>query len=144
MATFPAAVRELLDGPNPAVIVTADQAGTPQASVTWIGRDGDEVAFFSDRTSLKVKNLAVRPDVVVIVVDPIREFEAGARCYVHITGTAHITDAGATELADALAAVYMGLEAFPHPGDYVKVTVHPRRVSGIGPEVGGENDGWGP
>ena len=143
MLTLPSAVRELLDGPNPAVVVTADAAGTPQASVVWIAREGDDVAFFCSQGTVKERNLRRRPDVVVIVVDPVREFEPGGRCYVRITGIAEIATMPDTSFIDGLAVTYMGLDQFPHEGNYLKVTVASKRLGGEGPTIGAANHGWG-
>ncbi|MFF4763282.1 pyridoxamine 5'-phosphate oxidase family protein [Streptomyces sp. NPDC001292] len=36
-------VRALLDAPIPAVLATVNPDGSPQTSVVWVGRDGDDL-----------------------------------------------------------------------------------------------------
>lgn len=39
------ATRRLIDGKNYAVVATINPDGSPQSSVIWVGRDGDDVLF---------------------------------------------------------------------------------------------------
>ena len=139
---LPSAVRELLDRPVSAVVSTVGADGLPQASVVWIERDGEDIAFFSDATSNKIVNLAQRPAVIAIVIDHTREFEPGAPCYVRLTGTARISPLADSSFPDRLARRYMGLDAFPHHGDYVRVDVTTSYWSGVGP-FADTRHGWG-
>lgn len=138
---LPSAVRDLLDGPVPAVVATVAPDGRPQSSVVWVERVGDDLAFFSDAGSRKIRNIHQHPDVVAIVLDD-REFEPGARCYVRLSGTAQITPLTDSVFPDRLAGRYMGLDVFPHQGDYVRVDVITVSWSGIGPFPGTPH-GWG-
>jgi PPOX class probable F420-dependent enzyme len=142
MVKLPNAVSSLLDLPNPATVVTVNDSGSAQASVVWIERRGDDLAFFCGSDSLKARNLRQRPGVLVLVLDPDREFEPGARCYVRINGTAAVTPMTDTSFPDRLAQRYMGADEFPHPGDYVLVEVTTTKVGGEGPFVGAP-DSWG-
>jgi PPOX class probable F420-dependent enzyme len=142
MVKLPKAVSSLLDQPNPAIVVTLNDSGSAQASVVWIERRGDDLAFFCRDDSRKARNLRQRPDVLVLVLDPEREFEPGARCYIRINGSATVTEMTDTSFPDRLAQRYMGADRFPHPGDYVLVDVATTRVGGEGPFVGAP-DSWG-
>lgn len=133
---LPSAVRALLDQPCPAIVVTSSESGTPQATVVWIERRGDDVAFFSGRDSVKVRNLSQRPQATVLVLDPEQEFEPGARCYVTISGPATITELTDTSFPDRLAQRYMQASTFPHRGEYCEVVVTAERLGGSGPGTG--------
>jgi PPOX class probable F420-dependent enzyme len=133
VAILPDEVRRLLDQPVPAVVTTTNKSGHPQASVVWIERSGDDISFFSDTKSLKIRNIEERPAVVVIVMDPERTFEPGAPCYVQITGQATTEPMTDTAFADRLAKRYMGAEKFPHEGNYTRVNVRTTTWGGIGP-----------
>jgi PPOX class probable F420-dependent enzyme len=141
---FPREVAALLDAPNPAVVGTTGEGGTPHLSVVWIERQGNQLAFFCTADSVKVRNLRVREQITVVVIDPDREFEPGAACYARISGVATMHPLTNSDLPDRLARRYMGVDEFPHRGDYVMVLIIPTRLGGIGPHTGAENHGWGP
>jgi hypothetical protein len=56
-AVLNAVVRRLLDEPNPAVLATINPDGSPQTSVVWVGRDGDELVISSAAGRRKDRNL---------------------------------------------------------------------------------------
>ncbi|GEM_PF-667922 len=141
MTELPAAVCRLLDQPNPAIVVTVGDSGSAQATVVWIERRGNDLAFFSRSDSVKAHNLRQRPKAVVLVLDPEQEFEPGARCYVTVTGTATVTPLADLSFPNRLAGRYMGADEFPHSGDYSEVVIRPERLSGAGP-VTGTPSGW--
>jgi PPOX class probable F420-dependent enzyme len=139
---LPRAVKELLDEAVPAIVATTNIAGTPQASVVWIERRGNDISFFSDSSSVKLRNLSHQGSVVLLVLDPRRVLEPGAPCYVRISGTASLEPMKDTEFCDRLARRYMGIDRFPHSGEYVKVTIASTSWSGVGPFPGTVHD-WG-
>jgi len=141
MTELPAAVRRLLDQPNPAIVVTVADSGRAQATVVWIERRGNDLAFFCRSDSVKVRNLRQRPQAIVLMLDPEQEFEPGARCYVTVTGTATVTPLTDLSFPNRLAWRYMGAEEFPHAGDYIEVVISPDRLGGAGP-VTGTPHGW--
>jgi PPOX class probable F420-dependent enzyme len=142
MQDLSTAVKELLDGALPAIVSTTNVDGTPQSSVVWIERRGNDLAFFCDPASLKLKNLAEQSAVVVVVLDPTRTFEPGAPCYVRIRGRAEFTPMSDTSLPDRLAQRYMPADTFPHIGNYVEVVITSESWSGIGP-FPDSTHGWG-
>jgi PPOX class probable F420-dependent enzyme len=138
---LPAAVCRLLDQPNPAIVVTVGDSGSAQATVVWIERRGSDLAFFSRSDSVKAHNLRQRPEAVVLVLDPEQEFEPGARCYVTVTGTAAVGPLPDLSFPNRLARRYMGVDEFPHQGDYCEVVITAVRLGGAGP-VTGTLSGW--
>jgi len=139
---LPASVRQLLDQPYPAVVATTGGPDSPQCSVIWIEREGNDLSFFCEPFTVKARNLRRYPSVVVIVVDPVRTFEPGAPCYVRIRGRASLEAMNDTSFQDRLAQRYMGLTAFPHKGDYLRVRIASESWSGLGPFPDTPH-GWG-
>ena len=142
MDDLPSAVRDLLDDANPAIVATSGGVDRPQLSVVWIERRGNDLAFFCEADSVKARNLAAHPTVVVIVMDPERTFEPGAQCHVRISGTTSLESLSDTSFPDRLAKRYMGVDRFPHEGDYVSVEVTTTSWSGVGP-FPRTTHGWG-
>jgi PPOX class probable F420-dependent enzyme len=68
IALSDAAVR-LLDGKNYAVLATVNPDGSPQTSVIWIGRDGNDVLFSTVEGRVKHRNMVADPRVSVTVID---------------------------------------------------------------------------
>lgn len=120
-------------------LVTVNADGSPQVTVVWLGRDGDEVLVAHLGAGQKVRNVERDPRVVVSF-----ELEGvsgpGLMNYAVLHGTACITDGGAPELLQELAPRFMGEGVKfppmddPPPGRVLHVTVH--RVTGLGPWVG--------
>jgi PPOX class probable F420-dependent enzyme len=133
MQDLSTAVKALLDQALPAIVSTTNPDGTPQSSVVWIERRGNDAAFFCTSASVKLKNLADQNSVVVVVLDPTRTFEPGAPCYVRIRGRAQYKPMTDTAFPDRLAQRYMQADEFPHAGDYVEVVVTSESWSGVGP-----------
>lgn len=95
--------RALIDGDNPAVLATTNSDGSPQTSVVWVGRDGDDVLISTGQGRKKDRNVRRDPRVSVIVIDkdePLR--------YVEIRGTAAVSPDVDRELAQRLAEKYEG------------------------------------
>jgi PPOX class probable F420-dependent enzyme len=125
------AVRAILDGPNPAVLATINADGSPQTSVVWVGRDGDDVLISTAAGRRKDENLRRDPRASVSVIDkddPLR--------YVEIRGTATVTEDVGRRLAVTLAEHYegpgAGQEYLDLPPEVVRVVVRitPRHVAG--------------
>ncbi|MFF9343150.1 PPOX class F420-dependent oxidoreductase [Streptomyces sp. NPDC014773] len=101
-----AAVRALLDDVNHAVLATIQPDGSPQTSVVWVGRDGDDVLISSQEGRRKVKNVRADARVSLTLLDrhdPDR--------YTEIRGAATVTEDGGRALAVALAEKYEGADA---------------------------------
>ena len=98
-------VRAFLDAPRPADLATLNPDGSPQLSVIWYARRGDEVVVNTTAQRVKTKNMERDGRVALLVGDPQR--------YVRLDGDARLVATGAEALADirALAVRYNGEEA---------------------------------
>jgi PPOX class probable F420-dependent enzyme len=130
-ATLNERMREFLDAPHPAVLSTLNPDGSPQASVVWIGRDGDDVLVSSTAGLRKERNIRRDPRVSLTVIDrdePLRSLG--------IRGTATVAEDTGRALAFRLAEEYEGAgagqEYLDLPPEVVRVVLRitPNRVIG--------------
>ncbi|MFI0981339.1 PPOX class F420-dependent oxidoreductase [Streptomyces sp. NPDC021093] len=114
--------RKLLDGRNPAVLATLNPDGSPQTSVVWVGRDGDDLLISSQAGRRKVTNMIRDPRVSLSVYD-----QADSDSYIEVRGLATVTeDEGrrvAVELAEKYEGAGAGEEYLQLPVEDVRVTV---------------------
>ena len=61
--------RKLVDGRNYAVLATVNPDGSPQTSVVWVGRDGDDLLFSTVEERVKHRNMMRDPRVSVSAID---------------------------------------------------------------------------
>ena len=66
---FSDATLALLDGRNYAVLATVNPDGSPQTSVMWVGRDGNDLLFSTVEGRVKHRNMRRDPRVSVTVID---------------------------------------------------------------------------
>ena len=115
---------------------TIDADGGPQASVVWIGLDGDEIVVGHLMGGRKVTNIARDPRVA-LTVEADGENPVGMANYLLVHGTARLDEGGAPELLQRLAEVYVGPGVRfppmdePPPGHVIRIT--PTRIGGVGP-----------
>jgi PPOX class probable F420-dependent enzyme len=76
----------LIDGRNYAVLATVNADGSPQASVMWVGRDGDDLLFSTVVGRRKHRNMTRDPRVSVTVID-----SADPENYVELRGLASMS-----------------------------------------------------
>lgn len=95
--------RELLAGPNFAIVATTNADGSLQQTVVWAKERDGEIVFSSLKSRAKTRNLQRDPNVSVLIIDR----ENGYR-YISIRGQARVEDAGANELIDELSHDYDG------------------------------------
>jgi PPOX class probable F420-dependent enzyme len=69
MTTLPDAVRTLFDGPNYAHLATVLPDGAPHSVPVWVGLEGHRIAFLTDPSSRKARNLAHDPRVAISITD---------------------------------------------------------------------------
>ncbi|MER5734265.1 PPOX class F420-dependent oxidoreductase [Streptomyces sp. NPDC002262] len=126
-----AAVRALLDDVNHAVLATIQPDGSPQTSVVWVGRDGDDVLISSQENRRKVKNVRADARVSLTLLDrrdPDR--------YTEIRGSATVVEDGGRALAVALGEKYEGAEGGREyrelPPEQVRVTLRITPVKVLG------------
>jgi PPOX class probable F420-dependent enzyme len=67
--TLSDATLALLDGRNYAVLATINPDGSPQTSVMWVGRDGNDLLFSTVEGRVKHRNMRRDPRVSVTVID---------------------------------------------------------------------------
>ncbi|MGW0118511.1 PPOX class F420-dependent oxidoreductase [Streptomyces sp. NPDC003327] len=126
-----ASVRALLDDVNPAVLATIQPDGSPQTSVVWVGRDGDELLISSQAGRRKIKNIEADPRVSLTVHD-----RHDSLLYAEVRGTATVVEDEGRALAVALAEQYegegAGQEYLELPPEKVRVVVRitPTKVLG--------------
>jgi PPOX class probable F420-dependent enzyme len=80
------AILALLDGKNYAVLATINPDGSPQTSVMWVGRDGNDVLFSTVEGRVKHRNMRRDPRVSVSVID-----SADPEHYVELRGRVSMT-----------------------------------------------------
>lgn len=124
-------VRKLLDAPHPAVLVTLNPDGSPQSSVVWVTRDGDEILVSTTLGRRKERNIARDPRIGLTVFDLADTF-----LYAEIRGTATITEdadrAVTVRIAEEYGGPGAGQEYADAPAEQVRVLVRvtPTKVLG--------------
>ncbi|MET8753860.1 PPOX class F420-dependent oxidoreductase [Streptomyces sp. NPDC004667] len=96
-------VRQLLDSPHPAVLSTIDPDGSPQSSVVWVTRDGDDVLISTERGRRKERNAARDGRVGLTVFDLANPY-----LYAEIRGTVTVTEDTGRAIAVRIAEEYLG------------------------------------
>ncbi len=138
MVSIPTQVQALLGTDAVAHVWTSNPDGSPQVSVVWVIAQGDEVLFGSDAKSVKCRNLARDPKVVISIEDTERS-ERGFQRHLVIRGTATLEPGPDPDLMDRLAAKYIGLRQHPlalrDSPSCVVIRVSVDRISGVGPWI---------
>lgn len=120
-------VRQLLDGPNHAVISTHNPDDSILSTVVWQSPENGHIAVNSAKGRQWPTNLERDPKVTLVVLDPENPYS-----YVQIRGRAEAVDEGADEHIDALAKKYIGKDKYPfrQPGEErVKFVIAPEKVT---------------
>lgn len=102
-------LRELLERPNVVHVATLLPDGSPHSVPVWARMEGERVAFFTQPSSRKARNLAADPRVAMSVTDrenPYRMGQARGRVAQTLEGDE------ALEVIDRLAHDYTG-KPFP-------------------------------
>ena len=129
-------VREALEGPNLAHLVTLNPDGSPQVSCVWVGLDGDEVVSGHLFEQQKIRNLRRDPRISLSMV-PGGVSDSGLPHHFVLHGHAVVEEGGCPELLQRLAVTYLGPGVQwppmdnPPPGFVVRATFE--RVVGFGP-----------
>ncbi|HME04550.1 MAG TPA: PPOX class F420-dependent oxidoreductase [Solirubrobacteraceae bacterium] len=135
MSGLPAELRDLIDSGPMAHLATINADGSPQVSVIWIGRDGDELLSGHMGLYLKLRNIERDPRVV-LSFDAPRAPGVFLNPYAALRAKATVEPSEqAWDLLNRLAKVYMSPEAeFPGPkGPGYIVRYHIERIGGVGP-----------
>ncbi|MGH9250036.1 MAG: PPOX class F420-dependent oxidoreductase [Acidimicrobiales bacterium] len=121
---LPDMARRLSDAPTYVVLTTLNPDGSPQSSVVWVRRDGDDLLMSTIRGRLKTRNMERDPRVTVCGYDPGDPFQ-----YVEVRGTVTLVDEGGDALIDELNRKYTGGPWTVRPGEIrVVVRLTPTRV----------------
>lgn len=127
MVKIPDGYMDLLERPVVAVLATVNPDGTPQVSPVWVDYADGYVRVNSARGRQKDRNMRARPWVSLVLVDPDNPYR-----YMEIRGrVVKITEEGARQHIDALAAKYTGQPRFTsqNPGEIrVMYFIEPTRV----------------
>jgi PPOX class probable F420-dependent enzyme len=121
-------IHGILDGKNFAVIATINPNGTPQTSVVWVARDGDDLLFSTTRGRRKERNISRDPRISVSVYDLANPYS-----YAEVRGSARITEEGAGEFINTLARKYTGKDYENDGPDDVRLIIRltPEKVTGF-------------
>ena len=95
--------RELLSGPNFAVVATLNTDGSPQQSAVWVRERDGEVIFSTVDGRAKPRNLLRDPTISVLVIDAENGYRTST-----IHGQARLESDHADELIDELSRKYTG------------------------------------
>ncbi|MBP0452076.1 PPOX class F420-dependent oxidoreductase [Kitasatospora sp. RG8] len=120
--------KALIDGKSFAVVSTLQPDGSPQSSVVWVKRDGEDILFSTVEGRRKHLNLLKDPRISLVVNPPESPYT-----YVEVRGEVTLTREGGRELIDELADKYRGEKVYNYDGpDDVRVVVRitPRKVVG--------------
>jgi PPOX class probable F420-dependent enzyme len=110
--------RRLLDGKSFVTLATLETDGSPQQTVVWAARDGDDVLISTVEGRRKHQNLARDPRASVMINPPDSPYT-----YVEIRGKASMTTEGGRELINQLANKYIGKNYDMDTPDMVRVIV---------------------
>jgi PPOX class probable F420-dependent enzyme len=140
MSTIPAGAHRLFEEPKDVTIITVDPDGSPQASLVWAERDGNDILIGIQAPHRKTRNLFRDPRVTLLIQDD-QVSPRGITQYLAIRGTAKLEGPGIPReykaLMDRETQRYLGLPEFPYgegiwdTGVIARVTVE--RVTGEGP-----------
>ena len=137
MSALPPELRDLIDSGPLAHLSTINADGSPQVTVVWIERDGDDLLSGHMQWYAKLRNIERDPRVVISFTSP-RDPGTFLNPYAVLRAHATIEQGEhAWELLDRLTKVYMSPDtAFPAPkgpGYLVRYSVE--RIGGVGPWV---------
>ncbi|MGW6982241.1 PPOX class F420-dependent oxidoreductase [Streptomyces sp. NPDC054932] len=119
------------DSPVFATVATIQPDGSPQLSVTWLTRDGEELLISTTVGRRKEKNLRRDPRITVMINPTDAPYS-----YAEVRGTAELSTEGGQELINELSRKYTGKDyrdfnpASVDDAPRVVVRVVPRKVVG--------------
>ena len=118
----------LIDGRNYAVLATVNADGSPQTSVMWVGRDGDDLLFSTVEGRVKHRNMVRDPRVSVTVID-----SADPESYVELRGVASMTLDTGRRVDTGLSWKYDGKDPGEDRPGAVRVVVRVEVLKTAGP-----------
>jgi PPOX class probable F420-dependent enzyme len=130
------AARAVLTSGRPAHLSTVNADGSPQASLVWVGLDGDDIVSAHIPKHRKLVNIEREPRVV-LTIETGATAPGGLEEYLMVWATGVVEVGGGADLLRRLAAVYAPGVDFPFlgpdtpPGYVLRMT--PTKVGGNGP-----------
>jgi PPOX class probable F420-dependent enzyme len=119
MASLPDVAKEWLDATTFPTLATVNADGSPQTTIHWVARDGDDILMSTVRGRLHANNLERDPRVSVMLLAPDDPY-----AYLEVRATAHVTTEGGRELIDDLMEKYHGRRPYEWDGpDAVRLVV---------------------
>ncbi len=117
--------KRLIDADTFATLATVNPNGSPQSSVVWVKRDGDDVVFSTILGRRKTRNMQREPRVSLTLFDPANPYQ-----YVEVRGEVTMTEQGGPELIQELSQRYTGGPFTEHDPASVRVVcrVTPAKV----------------
>ena len=110
-ASIPESHKDLLEKPVFVTLGTVNANGQPQLSVIWCSFDGAHIWVNTTRGRLKEKNMAARPRVSILAIDPENSYR-----YLEVRGQVdEVTEEGAVDHIHQLAQMYANQ---PYYGGY--------------------------
>jgi PPOX class probable F420-dependent enzyme len=98
-------VRSLFEGANFGHVATLMPDGSPHSVAVWVGLEGDRIAFFTQPTSQKARNLSRDGRVAISITDHVRPYRT-ARIRGRLAST--LEGEEALEVIDRLSERYTG------------------------------------
>ncbi|MEV6639906.1 TIGR03618 family F420-dependent PPOX class oxidoreductase [Amycolatopsis sp. NPDC051371] len=112
---LPESCHRLFERPFNAVLTTINPDGSPQTSMVWASREGDEIVMGMEGRRPKVRNVRRDPRVTVLIEDHDGHDARGLPQYLLVRGTARIVGPDIadefTALMDRQAQRYLGVRA---------------------------------
>jgi len=105
MAPLSPELRALLQGPNIVHLATLMPDGSPASVAVWADTEGDRIAFFTQASSRKARNVAADPRVALSIVDRDNPYRTG-RVRGRVAGTIEGDDA--LVIIDRISHIYTG------------------------------------
>lgn len=113
---MPEFVKRLLDTNTFVVLTTINLDGSPQSSVIWVKREGDDIVFSTIRGRRKTRNMERDPRVSLCGYDPADPYD-----YFEVRGVVSLTEEGGPELIEELSQRYDGVAFRESRPDNVRV-----------------------
>jgi PPOX class probable F420-dependent enzyme len=135
MTSLPPELCELIESGPLTHLSTINADGSPQVTVIWVGRDGDDLVSGHMSRYAKLRNIERDPRVVLSFLAP-RQRDVTLNPYAVLAARAVVEPSdGAWDLLDRLTKVYLSPDTeFPAPkgpGYVVRYSVE--RIGGVGP-----------
>jgi len=135
MTSLPPELRELIESGPLTHLSTINADGSPQVTVIWVGRDGDDLVSGHMSRYAKLRNIERDPRVVLSFLAP-RQRDVTLNPYAVLGARAVVEPSeDAWDLLDRLTKVYLSPDTeFPAPkgpGYVVRYSVE--RIGGVGP-----------